>query len=228
MRVATRKLAKASEIYSENAALRAAVNLVPYVGGSLDILISSRGQSIIQKRMLKFLDELKVEMSRLDEQAVNKAYLESEEWFDIVMRTLEAVAKTRNGEKVRLYAKMLSSSVSTPADLHYSSEDYLTIISELTPREIRVARVLFNQQHDRPQETETELQWALGKGWNDMSEQSQVPKEELQFALLRLQRAGLAKEITGTLLDYTGGVYVITDAFRRLMDFLRERPDADV
>jgi len=223
MKAATSALAKAGERYSENVALRAAVNLIPYVGGSLDVLFVSKGQSLIQKRVMKLLDDLKVEMSKLDDQAVNKAYLESEEWFDLVTRALEASAKTRDGEKIKLYAKLLSSTVSTQPDPHYSPEDYLAILSELTPREIHVARVLYDQQNDRPGEKEHELEWAQRKGWDRLAAQADVTKEELQFSLLRLQRAGLAKEITGAIYNYGGGVYVITDAFRGMMNYIHER-----
>jgi len=47
-----------------------------------------------------------------------------------------------------------------------------------------------------------------------------VPKEDIPFILLRLERCGLIKEITGGYIDYTGGVYIITDVFRKLMKFL--------
>ena len=215
------KLVKASEVYTQNVVLRALVNAIPYIGGSLDVLFASKGQQIVQERIMELLEDLKAEMSLLQGETVDKKYLESEEWFDLILRGIEAATKTRNREKIHLYAKVLKGAVTVQNREEFSPEEYLVILAELTPKEIEVARAIYEQQSDRPQDGENELQWAERKGWEQLSEQCpSVPKEDLPFILLRLQRSGLIHEITGTYVGYGGGVYVITEPFRKLMRYL--------
>jgi hypothetical protein len=216
------KLAKASEVYAENTVLRALINVIPYIGGSLDILFASKGQKIIQSRLTQILEDLKAEMNLLQEDMVDNEYLESEEWFDLVCRGFEAAAKTRDREKILLYSKVLRGAVTIQNREESSPEEYLDILAELTPKEIEVARVIYNQQSDRPQTIENELLWAIQKGWKQLSEQCSILKEDLSFVLLRLQGSGLIHEITGTYVGYEGGVYIITESFRKLMRYLGE------
>jgi hypothetical protein len=49
---------KAVQFYSNNTVLRAMVNAIPYIGESLDVLISSRGHKIAQKRIKSLLEQV--------------------------------------------------------------------------------------------------------------------------------------------------------------------------
>lgn len=217
------KLVKASEVYTQNTLLRALVNAIPHVGGSLDVLFASKGQQIVEERIMRLLEDLKVEMSRAREETVDKKYLDSEEWFDLILRGIEAATKTRDRGKIHLYAKVLKGAVTVQNREEFSPEEYLVILAELTPKEIEVARAIYRQQSDRPQDDENGLKWARRKGWEQLSEQCpSVPKEDLPFVLLRLQRSGLIREIPSGYWGYKGGVYVITEAFRKLMRYLGE------
>jgi hypothetical protein len=216
------KLAKVSEVYAENTVLRALINTIPYIGSSLDILFASKGQKIIKSRLTQILEDLKVEMNRLQENMIDSEYLESEEWFDLVLRGFEAAAKTRDREKICLYSKVLRGAFTIQNREQSYPEEYLDILAELILKEIEVARVIYSQQRDSPQNDENELKWAIQKGWKQLSEQCSIPKEDLPFVLLRLQRSGLIREIIGTYMDYKGGVYIITESFRKLMRYLGE------
>jgi len=214
-------LVKASEAYARNTALRAAVNLIPGIGGSLDVLFASKAQSVVQNRLMQFLEELRKEMNSVKEEMVDKQYLESEEWLDLVLRALEAATRTRRIEKISLYAKVLRGAVIVQDRQESSPEEYLAILAELTPREIEVAQAIYRQQNDEPQSGETELQWAWRKGWNQFSNICpSVPKEDVPYVLQRLERSGLLHEITGSYLGYGGEVYTATKAFRKLMRYL--------
>jgi len=91
----------------------------------------------------------------------------------------------------------------------------------MTPREIEVAQAVYRQQNDEPQFGENELQWAWRKGWNQLSDMCPlVPKEDIPYVLQRLERSGLLHEITGSYVDYKGGVYTVTKVFRKLMGYL--------
>jgi hypothetical protein len=228
----TNRIAEAAlEAYADNIVVRAAVTTIPFVGGPLDLILSTKGQKIVQERVMLLLDALKHEAANLQEEKVDKQYLESEEWFDLILKALEASARTRHIEKLQLYAKVLVGAVVKGNRSKHSPEDYLTILTELTMRELEVAKALYEQQgRDEPHEGEDELKWLIRKGvinpaehqWDSLADYKRtVPEEDLVFVLLRLQRTGLATEYNATALGYPGGLFIIAPTFRKLMSYLK-------
>jgi len=217
------KLVRASEWYGKHTGLRMMVAGIPNIGSSLDILFYSKGEKFRQRRVAQLLKYLKTEMKRTHENMVDKKYLKSEECFDLFLKAIDSATKTRHSEKIHLYAKVLRGAVIIQDRQEFLPEEYLDILSELSPREIEVARAIYEQQFDGPQDDENELGWAERKGWAQLSEQCpSIPKEDLVFILQRLARSGLIREVTGMYWDYGGGVYVITDVFRKLMRYLEK------
>ena len=215
------RIAKASEAYVQNTWLRAAINLIPYIGGSLDVILASRG-SLHQKRIVEFLESLKEEMSHIKEERIDTAYLESQEFSDIILKLMEVSLRTRDREKMRLYARFLRGAVLIQDRNQTFLEDYLATLIELTPVELEVARTIYEQQRNSELEpNENILQWAWRKGWKDLPNQvTSVPKADLPFILLRIEKSGLVKELTGSYAGYEGGVFVVTDTFRKLVRFI--------
>lgn len=218
----SKQIVKASEAYVQNTWLRAAVNLIPSIGGSLDVILSSRGD-IYKKRFLELFENLKEEMCRVKENKIDRAYLESEEFSDLLVKVIEASMKTRSHDKIHLYAKFLRGAMLIQDRSKVSLEDYLAAIVELTPAELEVARAIYKQQFDKPNPDESDLQWAWRKGWKDLPNQvTNVSKDDLPFILLHIEKSGFIKELTGSYAGYEGDVYVITAPFRKLMDFIGE------
>ena len=220
----SQRLAKAVQVYSNNTVLRVIVNAIPYIGGSLDVLLWGRGHRIAQERLKSLLEQLQTDMGTLNENMIDRTFIESEEWFDLVVKTLESAARTRDSEKIRLYSRILRNSVIRRKRETYSPEEYLTILAELTPREVELAKAIYAQQSDNPKENENELQWATRKGWGNLAAESGLDEKDVIFLLKRLERTGLIREVTGFYLGYEGGKYVITEAFRKLMDYLEKEP----
>jgi DNA-binding MarR family transcriptional regulator len=161
-------------------------------------------------------------MDTLKENMIDRAFLESEEWFDLVVKTFDSAARTRDSEKISLYSRIIRNSVIQSNRKTHDPEEYLMVLSELTPREVKLAKAIYAQQKDGQKENENELLWVYGKGWKNLAAEAGLDGNDLVFLLKRLERTGLIKEITGTYLDYEGGVYVITEVFRKLMNYLEE------
>jgi len=216
------RLERAAQVYSNNTVLGAIVNAIPYIGGSLDKLISARGHKIAQERIKSLLEQLQTDMGTVKENTIDRTFLESEEWFDLVVKALESAARTRDSDKITLYSRILRNSVIQSNRKTYSPEDYLTILAELTPREVELAKAIYAQQSDRPKDNENELHWARRRGWENLAAESGLDEKDLIFLLIRLERSGLIRQVTGSYLGYEGGVYVITEVFRKLMDYLEK------
>jgi len=221
------KLEEAGEWYVNKSLVRAVLVAVPYIGGSLDIIFSSRGSAIVQSRLLDFVSSLDKEMARIRESMVDKDFLESEEFFDLSVRALEYTTRTRDREKLSLYAAILRGATVIQDRDDFSAEEYLQVLAELSSPEIRVAKAIYEQQREPPSKDQDNPAWVIQKGWDDLANQCRsVPEEDLPFILLRLQRAGLIKEYVGAIVGYAGGVYAVTGFFRKLMRHL-ERTGAE-
>jgi len=106
-RAIDRATARAAEQYEENTVLRAAVVSIPLLGGGLDMIFASEGQRAAKERLYKLIEAIKERTVQLEEEAVSKEYLESEEFIDLVMKAFDSATKTRD-EKIRWYARILT------------------------------------------------------------------------------------------------------------------------
>lgn len=104
----TRAVVKVQQKYSELVTLRAAVQSIPYVGGTLDTLFAGRAMQIQMARVEDFLAELHGRLERVEHAAAN---LEDEAFSDLVIATLEKVSHARSPKKRSRFAQILSRQV---------------------------------------------------------------------------------------------------------------------
>jgi hypothetical protein len=154
---------------------------------------------------------------------IDKKFLESEEWFDLVIKSIEESTRTRNVNKIAHYAKILRGAATIQDRNQYHPEDYLNMIIELTPEELSIAKILYDKIQLAGKGKKPELYWASKSGLKKLADQKIIPRADYDYVLLRLQRVGLIKEVTGTFLDYEGGEYILTDAFKKLMDYISDK-----
>jgi len=216
---------EALKAYSEKALVRATISAIPWVAGPLDAFLSTKGQKIVQGRITSLLAILQEELRDVHENQVDTSYIESEEFFDLMVKALEAAARTREREKISLYAQILKGAVVGQRERDFSGEEAVRIVLDLTPRQMEVARTVYHQQKEGLREAETDLQWAVRAGWENLARSlNGLSAEEAMADLIMLQRAGLLREITGSFWDYSGGILVMTPVFRRLMTYLIGTP----
>ena len=87
--------------YSQATSLRAGIQLIPYVGGSLDTLVGGKGSKILEKRLTGFLNALSERLSQI-ETAANIDPNES--FFDLMMITFDGVLRARSEGKRNYFA----------------------------------------------------------------------------------------------------------------------------
>jgi hypothetical protein len=128
--------------YSDNSMYRAGVSAIPYIGGALDILLSSGIQKKSQKRFQNFLNELESQLKNIDENKLNYSYLESEEFYDLFLQTSNLVVRTRLQEKIKAYSNILTSSLILEFKNNLKAEDVLNIIEGLTENDMKLIKLI--------------------------------------------------------------------------------------
>lgn len=217
------KIKPAIEKYSENAILRASISAIPFIGSSFDVFLATKAQKIVNDRIVSLFNELKEEMSTLEDRMVDKDYINSEEFIDLFIRTIEAAAKTRSKEKIKLYAKLLKGAIKFQDRKKYSPEEYLQVISELTITELEVVKAIYRQQKQERRKDENELQWALRCGWEELEKECpSIPEEDFRFIFLRLRKSGLIQDLQNSYFYSKKVVFLISDVFRKIMKYLEQ------
>jgi len=62
------------------------VNLIPNVGGTLDIIFTERWNHLTQKRIEDFMECVKDEFAAIKENNINKSFLESNDFADLTVK----------------------------------------------------------------------------------------------------------------------------------------------
>lgn len=125
---------KAAEKYSETTSLRAAIQLIPYIGGSLDAIIGGEGQKIQQRRIEHFISGLDIKLREIETSRCNPT---DEELFDITLLSLEQVVKTRSEHKRTRFAQIIAKQISTGAKFDVA-ETAIRLVSELEDIHIEI------------------------------------------------------------------------------------------
>ncbi len=209
-------LTKASEKYVENISLRASVAMIPYIGGSLDIIFSAKGNEIIFRRINFFLKFLEESVSKLDEDKIDKEFLESEDWFDLIYRTFDEVKKTRIIEKQKIFAKILANSTLNIEDTE-DIEIYIRIIGELSGVDLIVLDLIYKKRNF----INSNDYKTYATAWEELTLESGFEKEKVKLSLYKLFSLGLITERYGAILDYKGGAYKTTSLLEKVIEFIK-------
>jgi len=214
-------------------ALSVFLSPLPYLSAGFNELRQHKARREME-RLSIFAQELKEQMEKVSEDSVNWGYLRSDEFQDSFLKAMETAMRTRDREKIALVAQILRGAVVSfrPEDLS-AAEEYLYLVSDLTPQELRVAVSVYTLHPTASGGAETSS--AAWREWaQSASRDVGLDIPDLRFALGRLVSAGLLDRITtfgeGDIV-FTEmergevGVYRITPAFEKLMELVKHEAE---
>lgn len=135
-----------SRKYEDNILARVIVNAIPYVGSSLDIALSYKWHEYQSARIESLLTKISNELSDINDNLIDKDYIQSEEFYDLVVQIANNASKSRCEETRTGYARVIKSAMTkeeNTADL----ESLVRQISELNQKDIlflKTINLLFN------------------------------------------------------------------------------------
>lgn len=200
--------------------MRVLLTRIPLVGDSLTELAAGKGQQIMEARRDEFLQLLAEHLAALEEQAVRKDFFQTPEGFDLLIKALDESRRTRSKEE-RPLREDIAGAIVDFEQKRYSAEEYLYLISDLTFKELRVARLLY--------ETRPGSQKGYWEEWkNEVCGDLNIDRDDLSMVLARIEASGLKERVIGTKGSkrYIGstnpgmGYYKVTPAFKKLMNFV--------
>jgi hypothetical protein len=185
---------------------------------------------MVHARIEQFLVALGSELDEIEKGKIDLGYLQSPEFFDLLIRGFDACVRSRSETRKRIAARFLKSVLTKPIERSRLDVDSVFDgLVDLSDAELDALRAI----------------WILQKGFSigqvDSSvslvqlinryEWDRLPTllagysdDEIQYLLKRAERSGLVREATGAFLDYTGGYFYITDVFGRVMELIDDIP----
>jgi hypothetical protein len=217
------RVGKILESYSGNTKLRATINLIPYIGGALDVLISSNVQNKTVERIERLFDGLKFKLETIEEKQIDFQYLESEEFYDLLLKAINASVKTRLDDKIMAYSEILKNAIIRNSEETLSHEDVLDMIEQLTANDVIHIKNLTEYLDNTSRQKNKEIgrvdinAGAINQIFSDLT------LDYIFVGLLRLENHNLISRrpnISG--VEIRSYHFLSTPILRILIDFLRK------
>jgi DNA-binding MarR family transcriptional regulator len=221
-------VARATDEYTSRPDISLYVSSIPIIGPIIDHTFRIKASEIQMGSIVTLFDALEAEISQVDKTKIDKQYLESIEGYDIFRKMLIATLETINNNKIRLYARILiRSAILDNSKFRYYSKDFISLLLELSPPDLQVARNMYKQQKDTPadeinRKALDEVEIVERSGFRQLRELLGLDKAEFDLALTKLVRAGLIRQVVGSYDQYTGDLYAITRTFRKMMELIED------
>lgn len=132
-----------TEKYSGSTSIRALVQLIPYVGGALDLVLSEKGQHFRKERLEHYIANVADRMQGLEGQLAKLIGDFPEKIFDLLRSHLEEVDRSGDAERRKQFANILLNQASRLADWS-ESETATRLLKSLTTLHIHVLREICN------------------------------------------------------------------------------------
>ena len=159
--------------YNNNFVIRDAVRQIPHICDALDSTLAFLGRKIGEQRLLEYLAILQEQINLIHEDKWIKTSLQHTNSSTYL--AVENSIKTRHRERIRLNCKIPVGAINKDnlSDRH-SAEDFLTLVENLTPADIRVGLAIYKLQKNRPthfdteSQDNTELKFVINSGWDKL------------------------------------------------------------
>lgn len=132
---------RAAQLYEEANWLRALLQAIPCVGGSLDTLLAWRWNHIQRQRYEAFLKSLRRYMECIDANRLDRDFLESDEFASLFFNVSTRVTCEYETEKIHLFRNVLVNSA-LPEFVGDPLRDFMVgLLGELTLAEVHILQI---------------------------------------------------------------------------------------
>ena len=133
--------------YADQVWLRGLIQFIPYAGGPLDTWMGGPASAAQKRHVEQFMTETSAHFGKLEENVIDREFLQSEEFFLLFQEMLIRASRTYDDKKIELLSKAFSRAAISAVD-SISRDSIIDIIDHLSPAHILVLRTLVaNEPH---------------------------------------------------------------------------------
>jgi hypothetical protein len=211
-----KKLARARRVgkdvaFGGRTAAQMAVAMVPVLGGAIGAGITALEMQGLTQRMEAMVGEVADAVRRVDEAKVDRDYIASPAFVDVVMAALDAGRRTSDRDKLKMIASILVGTATVDRPEELDVEAVLVAVRDLSPTALAMARRI-HELAENPELSGLPHGRAIPPGGPDRD-----------FLLNRLEAAGLIQRfgVSGFRLAGPAGQYSPTDTLTRILRLMQ-------
>ncbi len=132
---------------------RAGLNLIPYLGGTLEVILFSNKDKKEIAKIITFLVIVQEQLIKLDDNKLDKSYLKTDEFYFLLKRTLDLIKTETRSEKIhKIKAFLLKSMLKEEfAPRHEVDKEYILLkIEKLELSHFRILEWYFQNNFLEP------------------------------------------------------------------------------
>jgi len=221
-----------SRRYADMYPLRAAVQAIPALGGSLDMMLSGLGAKWQMERFEAFVSELDRRLSAVETQTAILPPEPSEPLYDFIMQTISEVIRTRSVKKREAFAAIVTRQAVRAAAWD-EAESAVELVGQLSELEFEILRLAETSKkaislyqnyktYKALQEPDQEIDRATAELTMHFGS---TPFKALYLACAALIAKGLVEDAgVGTLGGRPMTTFAITEGGRWILDWIRDDP----
>jgi hypothetical protein len=187
------------------ALLDGGLSLIPGLGPAISSALATHAANLAERRTAALLAELRAGVERLGADKLDTAFLQSDEFTSLLVRTLELNARASRAEKTQLFAEVFLGFLREPGRELPFKEGFLRLIDELEPEHIAVLRVIYRESapHRGPE--------GAGRARVEfVAKELDLPEGRVLAYGVQMMRFGLVQDDSIGRSGYTPGRWVIT------------------
>lgn len=188
------------------------LSLIPFLGTAVTSALSTRAFQLFQDNSRRFAEALRTEIDRLNQEKLDKEFIESEEFTSLLLDVLSSNARTHEHEKTQLYARIFVNAATIDYSKIPFKEGFVRIVEELSVEHIRILAFIIQALSGR------ELTGTVSA--QDIAEAVNTPRERVEAYCAQMVRFGLLRD-QGTTHPYH--FYMPTDYGLEFAAFLKEQ-----
>jgi hypothetical protein len=198
------------------ALLDGGLSLVPGLGAAISSALNTRASHLYERNSRRFAEQLKSEMERLNEEKLDKEFIESNEFVSLLTDTLTRNAKIHEQGKTRLFARAFANFSSKRYSSIPHKEGFLEIIERLSLAHASAMAFIYRRACEPVAEGETIRTVSAVQVAGELG----IKQSHVEAWCEQLARYGLIKDARLGTFNYEPGVYEITGYGREFSEFL--------
>jgi hypothetical protein len=196
----------ADAAFTTKTAVALAASAIPIVGGPISTAIGIWEGERISRRVESFVDEIRVRMTKLNVEKLDRDYIDGDGFKDAVISAVQAAKRSSAKGKREWVAALLIGAATTDRPPDLDAEALLDTLAGLTERELHILRWVWT--HKNKDGT-----------FHSASLPAHLQGPDYNFHLRRLESAGMVgyKADRPTTGSDDWRIFGITETFHRLM-----------
>lgn len=168
----------------------AAVIPIPWLAPAISFVLGGISNQRKIRRIHEVLEQLNRKLEGFEDEA-SKKYVASEEFEELVERTLWQAAGERSEEKRHIYSSFLAGTIKSPGEIYDEQLRFLRDLEVLQPDHIRIFKAMMEEPMRIPSTTT----------WDTLSQRlSDIPEVRLQDLVTQLEDMRLITGIGRTMV----------------------------